>query len=261
MNTLADYTDQLRSEWGAIHDLCAGLSPEQWAVQSYCPDWDIAGVLTHMVGVEHVLTGWVPSTETPPPFGRMAEFEAEAEGLAGPDLLAMCDAFMAVRLAELGAMDPSVVDQPAFTPTGIGTYGGFLQVRLFDIWVHHRDMAGPLGVATDDSGAAAETALAEVSGALGYIVGKKIGLPDGMGITFHINGEVATDLHVKVDGRAGRVDQLADPDVEITADVATFILLAAGRVDPQERIDDGRITWSGNAEWGEKATRNLRYTM
>ena len=42
---------------------------------------------------------------------------------------------------------------------------------------------------------------------------------------------------------------------------ATFVLLAAGRIDPQERIDTGRITWSGDAEWGERMARNLAYTM
>jgi len=261
MNTLAALTGQLRAEWREIHDLCAGLSPDQWSVQSYCPDWNMAGVLTHVVGVEHVLTGWVPSTEVPPPFAKMAEFEAEADGLGGRDLLGMCSAVMAARLAELDAMDPAVVDLPAFTPTGIGTYGGFLRVRVFDFWVHHRDMAGPLAVPTVDSGGAAQTSLAEVASAIGYIVGKKIGLPDGMGITFHIVGGVVDDLHVKVDGRAARVEQLPDPDVEITVDVGTFILLAAGRVDPQDRIDDGRIAWAGDPEWGEKAARNLRYTM
>ena len=67
-------------------------------------------------------------------------------------------------------------------------------------------------------------------------------------------------MHVLVDGRAGVVESLPDPYVEITADNLTFIQLAAGRIDPQECIDSGRITWAGNAEWGEKAARNLRYT-
>jgi hypothetical protein len=38
-------------------------------------------------------------------------------------------------------------------------------------------------------------------------------------------------------------------------------MLACGRVDPQERIDAGRISWSGDAAWGEKAAHNLRFTM
>ena len=41
----------------------------------------------------------------------------------------------------------------------------------------------------------------------------------------------------------------------------TFVMLACGRVDPQERIDSGRVTWRGDAAWGERAARSLRFTM
>ena len=66
-----------------------------------------------------------------------------------------------------------------------------------------------------------------------------------------------------MDGRAKAVDpsSLADPDVVLTADSTTFIMLACGRIDPQAKIDDGSISWSGDAEWGEHAARSLRFTM
>jgi hypothetical protein len=104
-------------------------------------------------------------------------------------------------------------------------------------------------------------ALAEVAGAIGYIVGKKIGLPDGMSIVVHTTGGVESDLAVVVEGRAGAVDTVESPDVELTADVETFVMLAAGRIDPQAQIDAGTISWTGDAEWGERAARNLAYTM
>ena len=68
-------------------------------------------------------------------------------------------------------------------------------------------------------------------------------------------------IHVAVDGRAGLVDSVDDPAFTLNADTETFVMLACGRVDPQERIDAGRISWTGDAEWGEKAARNLRFTM
>jgi hypothetical protein len=37
--------------------------------------------------------------------------------------------------------------------------------------------------------------------------------------------------------------------------------LACGRIDPQGAIDTGAITWTGDAELGERTARNLRYTM
>ena len=88
-----------------------------------------------------------------------------------------------------------------------------------------------------------------------------IGLPDGASIVFHLTGPLARDLSVAVEGRARVVDHVGHPDVEVTADILTFMQLACGRIDPQEQIDSGRITWSGNDELGDRAARNLRFTM
>jgi hypothetical protein len=106
--------------------------------------------------------------------------------------------------------------------------------------------------------------LQEVDDSAGYIVGKKIGLPEGMSIVFQIrsadgNG-VERDIAVSVDGRATRVESVDSPDVTVTTDVRTFVMLAAGRIDPQEQIDAGKITWSGDDEWGRTAALNLAYT-
>jgi MDMPI C-terminal domain len=100
-----------------------------------------------------------------------------------------------------------------------------------------------------------------VQASIGYIVGKKIGLPDGASIVFHLTGPVERDLPVVVDGRARTVDQIEHPDVELTTDSVTFVQLAAGRIDPQRQIEAGLVTWSGNAELGDRAARNLRFTI
>jgi hypothetical protein len=136
-----------------------------------------------------------------------------------------------------------------------------MEIRVFDFWVHERDISTPLGRPTDDTGARAKIALAEVEGSLGYIVGKKVGLPDGRSIVFHLSGPLARDIAVVVDGRARVVERVTQADVEIWTDTLTFIQLACGRVDPQEPIDLGTILWRGDAELGERAARNLRFTM
>jgi hypothetical protein len=67
-------------------DGCAGFSADELATQSLCPDWDVRGVIAHAIGVEAVLDGWEPSTESPPPFGKMGEFAATVADLAPSDL-------------------------------------------------------------------------------------------------------------------------------------------------------------------------------
>lgn len=258
--TMADYLEAHEQLYAHYNDLCGRLSDEQMATQSLCPAWNVREVITHVIGVEEVLDGWVPSVDVPPPFEKMGPYQAEMAGLDRDGFAARVAEITASRLADLRGLDPSVVDEPSITPTGVDTYGRFLQVRIFDLWVHARDIAIPLGEPTDDSGFAAEAALQEVDDSIGYIVGKKIGLPDGKSIVFHIRGGVDCDIAVAVDGRATRVDAVDDPDVELTSDVGIFVLLAAGRIDPQAQIDAGRIGWSGDQAWGEIAARNLAYT-
>jgi hypothetical protein len=136
-----------------------------------------------------------------------------------------------------------------------------MAIRVFDFWVHERDITTPLGLRTDDGDARAEMALAEVERALGYIVGKKVGLPDRSSIAFRLTGPLRRDLYVMVDGRAKVVDHIERPDVELSTDSLTFVQLACGRIDPQQQIDAGLVTWTGNAELGDRAARSLRYTM
>jgi len=259
--SLAAYVEGHETMFAHYNDLCGRLTLEQLALQSLCPEWDVRAVIAHVIGVEHVLDGWTPSLEDPPPFGRLADFDRDVADLGPREFATRIGEVTASRLAHLRSLDPSVVDAPSFTPAGARTYGGFLQVRLFDLWVHARDIAIPMGERLDDTGFVTETALAEVAGAAGYIIGKKVGLPDGRSLVIHVGGGVERDIAVRVDGRAAVVDSVADPDVEVFADVETFLLLAAGRVDPQDRIDSGRISWRGDAEWGERTARGLAYTM
>ena len=209
--TLAEFADAHRGLFAHFNGLAERLSDEQMQVRSLCPDWDVRAVITHVIGAEYWLVGWEPSDQAPPPFERFGEWEARVAGMDRVDFATAVADVTATRLAELEAMPVEVVDRPSFTPAGMATYGRFLQVRVFDLWVHARDIAVPLGEATDDSGRAAAIALDEVDTSVGYIVGKRIGLDDGLGMTFRIRGGVDRDIHVKVDGRATRVVHLDDP--------------------------------------------------
>ncbi len=200
---------------------------------------------------------WLPDDDrTPPPFERAAEYLEDTT--AYPEKVRVV---YDRRRRDLAALSTADLERPSWMPTGPGTYGRFLAIRVFDFWVHERDITTPLGRVTDDAGTAAEIALAEVESSIGYIVGKKVGLPDGRSIVFNLTGPIVRQINVAVDGRAKAVDHLADPDVTVTADSTTFIQLACGRIDPQVPIDSGAITWKGDHELGDRAARNLRFTM
>ena len=278
-----------------IEALCADLSDAQWQKQSLCPDWNVRDVVNHVTSIEAVMAGWLPEDDkTPPPFERAAEFLGETEGgnpafvdkvRAVYDRLGIdcAPTFEAAVIAYLGARPKgargqhqySVTDtgldlaaltdadlaRPSWMPVGPGTYGRFLEIRVFDFWVHERDITTALGRKTDDTGIAAEIALAEVEGSIGYIAGKKVGVPDGKSITFRLTGPIVRDINVAVDGRAKRIGRLDNPDATLITDSTTFIQLACGRIDPQVPIDSGAVSWQGDDELGERAARNLRFTM
>lgn len=248
--------------YSSMEVLCADLSDADWQVQSLCPAWNVRDVVNHVTSIEAVMAGWLPDdTSTPPPFERAGTFERETAELDNAAFVERVRATYDRRRLDLAALASEDLERPSWMPTGPGTYGRFLAIRVFDFWVHERDIAAPLGRVTDDTGVTAEIALAEVESSLGYIVGKKVGLPDGKSIAFHLTGPIVRELDVLVDGRARQVDHLEHPDVEIITDSTTFIQLACGRIDPAVPIDSGAIAWKGDAELGERAARNLRFTM
>lgn len=241
--------------------LCSDLGAAEWQAQSLCPDWTVRDVVDHVTGIEAVMTGWLPDDDhTPPPFEKAAEFLGQPADDDAAYVAKVCAVYDR-RRHDLAALTDADLRRPSWTPVGPGTYGQFLEIRVFDLWVHERDITRPLGRGTNDAGVAAEIALGQVENSIGYIVGKKVGLPDGKGITFDLTGPLVRQLSVAVDGRAKKVDHLDNPDVTLTTDSTTFIQLACGRIDPQRQIDSGALTWKGDDELGDRAARNLRFTM
>ena len=262
MTDLATIRTSLEQCLDAVESLFTRLNSDQWKAQSLCPDWDMRGVVTHLGMMERVMTGWLPaSAGQTPPLDRIGPYHAETAALDDKAFAALIADIFTARRADLSALLEGDLERPSWSPIGPRSYGGFLEMRIFDFWVHERDITTPLGWPSDDGGARAEIALGQVESSIGYIVGKKVGLPDGSSIVFHLTGPVVRDISVVVDGRARAVDHLDRPDVELTTDTVTFIQLAAGRIDPQAQIDAGKVSWTGNDELGDRAARNLRFTI
>jgi len=253
LNTCMDSVDALLAE----------LNDDQWRVQSYCPDWDVRGITMHLGGVEAMLAGEAPGSWTDGvPFDKVGAYVSGLADLDNQALLAAYRDTIAARRSEMATYTAEQMDLPSMTPVGPQTYGRFMAIRVFDYWVHEQDIRGPLGMPGHESGTTAEMALNEIEISLPYIVGKKVGLPDGKSMTINLTGPVERQMHVTVDGRASNVDSLDGPaDVVLNANSTTFALLACGRIDPEEPIADGRVTWSGDSDIGAHAARSLRFTM
>jgi uncharacterized protein (TIGR03083 family) len=259
----------LAHEWSEIASLLAGLDDEQWASPAL-PGWDVHDVVAHLVGTERMLAGSaLPSLPAGSAqadhvrndIGRVNEAWAGAlRNLSNADLLAEFRAVTAQRLNALTAMTPDDFDAPSWTPVGDATYGRFMQVRVFDCWMHEQDIRAAVGAGGHEDGDAARQALDEVVRALGYIIGKRGRAPDGCSVLISLSGPIRRDLHVVVQGRARVVDALEGaPTASLTLSSSLFLRLAGGREDVQAAL--AHIDLGGDLALARQLATNLAFTM
>jgi putative sterol carrier protein len=98
-------------------------------------------------------------------------------------------------------------------------------------------------------------------GVLPYIVGKKVGAPDGSTVVLALTGPLPTTAAVEVvDGRARAIHPVpADPTVMLTLASDEFARLACGRSDPSEALVTGVVAIDGDVLLGGEIVRQLNY--
>jgi uncharacterized protein (TIGR03083 family) len=261
--------DALTAEWEQIDAVLSGLPDEAWALPAL-PGWTVQDAVAHIVGTESMLAGdEVPSIDIDVSaldhvrndIGAANERWVSALRSEAPsDVLGRFRAVVARRRAALAAITQSEFDSPAWTPVGMATYGRFMQIRVFDCWMHEQDIRRAVGRPGHETGRCAELSLDEVARALGYIVGKRAGAPDGSAVTISLRGPLRRDLHVLVDGRAKVVDQLGrEATASLRMSSSLFFRLAGGREDPVEHLAE--IELAGDVDLATRLATNLAFTI
>jgi uncharacterized protein (TIGR03083 family) len=273
MPTLVDRDrtiELLRGEFASISEFGGGLDPGDWATPSCLPGWSVHDVLAHMVGTESMLAG-VAAPEADishleHPKNPIAQGnEVWVESMRSWSDAQLFDRFAEVtkeRLAALDAMTQADFDAPSWTPVGKDeTYGRFMRVRHFDCYMHEHDMRLAVGAPTRDDPDDLASCLDEVETGLGYIVGRRAGLPDGSRVRFELEGPASRTVLVAVDGRAAVVDALEGAaTVEVHMPTPLFLRLVGGRDDAdRERL--GRVELAGDVALGEQLVANLAFTI
>ncbi len=259
----------LGDEWASIADLLAGLPDQAWSRQAL-PGWTVHDTLSHLIGTERTLAGTAPpqapaaadaGEHVRNDIGRLNEAWVRLlRDRPHRDLLADFRAITAERLASLRAMPAGEFNAPSWTPAGDATYARFMQIRIFDCWMHEQDIRAATGTPGNESGPIAEQALAEVLLALGYIVGKRGRAPDGSAVLIRLTGPIWRDLRVVVDGRAKVVDRIdGEPTTRLALSSSLFLRLAGGREDAHAAL--GRIELGGDIDLARQLATNLAYTI
>ncbi len=268
-----DVLDGLFTCWEDIDELLAGLSDEQWEAPTALPGWRAHDVVSHIIGTESFLMG-VPTPEPDCDVSALPHVHNEVGAmnecwvrhLYGEPPVAMLEKFRSVtaeRRKTLAAMAEDAWDQTIATPVGPNTYGRFMRIRTFDCWMHEYDIRYAVGVWAADAkvaGAPAERSLEEIKAALGRIVGKLGGAPDGSRVAFELTGPLQRTLRVAVNGRGQVVDQFDDgPTTTIQLDAVLFARLAGGRTTAAENMAAIEIT--GDEGLGRQVVERLRFVM
>jgi uncharacterized protein (TIGR03083 family) len=265
-----ELVDRLDEVWASISDLGSPLTETDWKRPTECPGWSVQDNLAHLSSVEGMLLGApAPEHELPAELphvkndvGRANElFVDSRRSWTGADVLAEFRAVTAARLGVLRGLDDAGFGADSWTPVGPGTVRDALPFRIFDCWVHEQDMRRAVGRPGDLDSRAAAHALGMMTGRMPFIVGKKVGAPEGASVVFALSGPLAQEVVVEmVDGRARTVaDAPASPTVSLAMTTESFARLATGRIDPIATRNAGDVAIQGDTGLGERVVDNMNY--
>ena len=195
----------LAEAWGQWDAFADGLSGDDWATPSRCPGWTVQDNLAHITGTELMLDGRpMPDLEVSGDHIKhpmATNNEKWVESFRSGSGAAVLEAFREISAKRLGDLDAMSDDEflaVGWTPIGEAPYGRFMHIRVYDAWLHLQDCREPLGMPGDESGLPAEMSIDEVGTAIGYIIGKKGGAPDGSRVEVTLTGPVERVMRVAV---------------------------------------------------------------
>lgn len=209
-----------------LAELGERLDDEQWQRPTDCPEWTVGDIYAHVAGLEQ----WV--AEGPAPYdGEMQKFidlqVAQRSGMSRRQILDELRALIPVREGQL-AQTPEQIYQPLLrrdVPAEL-----FLEMRVFDLWVHEQDIRAAAGMPGGLSTLSAEVVRDMMVASLPRAVAKKAAAPAGSSVRLVVTGELPFDVTVVVgaDGRAS-IGSSEAPDARLSLDWAAFNRLASGR--------------------------------
>ncbi|MCX7621378.1 MAG: maleylpyruvate isomerase family mycothiol-dependent enzyme [Acidimicrobiales bacterium] len=255
--------------WRSIADLIAEFDESAWKTPTALPGWSVQDCVAHIIGTELSLMG-EPAPDVPldhlshvsSDFQRFIEVWVEARRhLPGTEIAAEYHEVIARRLAMLRSMTPEAFEKPGWSPIGEVPYREFMQVRVFDSWMHEQDMRRALDRPGHLTGPVVDASIDRFRAAIGYLVGKKAAAPDGSSVVLRTTGENEVVLPVVVQGRA-RLTETApsSPTVTITLPFTTLIALGGGRWDLTQAMAAGGVEMTGDADLGQVVLSNLAFT-
>jgi uncharacterized protein (TIGR03083 family) len=251
-------TEALGETWDSLAEVTHELSASEWALPTGCPGWDVKDQLSHVIGIERSLMGEAaPAWDGPlgdhvkNDFAAMHEpWIAVRRSRSGPEVRAELVEVSRTRLGQLRARSEEEWARVGFSPVGDVPYAVFMEVRVFDCWVHEQDARRALDRPGGAGNHASAASLERMRGAMPFVVGKKAGCAEGTAVRFDIAGEGADARSFTVAVEGGRARPVGD-DVAATVTLAmpvdAFVRLSCGRATAAQAEAAGGVEVTGDA--------------
>ncbi len=266
----AEMVELFEQAWAEFTELADGFSDADWEVELELPGWTVKDAYSHILGTESTLLGrtappieFEAGVHVKNPIGQTNEIWVESRrSVPGSVVLAELREVLQERLDALRALDAKGWAADSWTPRGQGTYADFMEVRIFDTWMHEQDARRVLDKPGHLDGPVAEQSVREMLRALPFIVGKKAAAPQGSTVVFEVSGPTELTIPIGVDGRAAVLGEVPDdPDVTLSTDFETFVAVTGGRQTGTDALGAGRIKISGDEALGRAIVENLAFVV
>ncbi len=263
-------TEGLRETWEGLAEVTSELSSTEWARPTECPGWDVKDQLSHLIGIERSILGDAPPAWDGPlgdhvknDFASMNEpWIAVRRPLEGPAVRAEFVDVTRTRLAQLGERTEEEWAVVGFSPVGQVPYAVFMEVRVFDCWVHEQDARRALDRPGGSGNRASVISLDRVQGAMPFVVGKQAGCPDATAVRFDVSGpgDDARIFTVLVEGkRARETDDDVAPSVTVALSSLDFLRLGCGRATAEQVEAAGGVATEGDAAIGRRVLSAMNF--
>ncbi len=263
-------TAALAETWGGLAEACYELSSTEWGLPTECPGWDVKDQLSHLIGIERSIMGdAAPAWDGPLGDHVKNDFAALNETWVAvrralPGSLVR-DEFVEVtraRLAQLEALGEAEWAAVGWSPVGDVPRAVFMEVRVYDSWVHEQDVRRALDRPGGSGNLASAISLDRVQGAMPFVVAKRAGCGEGTAVRFDVSGpgDDARTFTVAVEGGRGRlVGDGADPTVTLALSSLDFVRLGCGRATAEQVEAAGGVSLEGDAAGGRAVLRAMNF--
>lgn len=269
MDRNMDLVDALDDVWRSTAGVCEGLSEQEWERPTECPGWTVKDIVSHLIGTELGLMG------DPLPDHEVASFPHIKNMLGGVNEIAVdyrrgrssdevLREFLDVterRIKQLRSWGPEDFDRETWMPTGQARAADFLELRIFDSWVHEQDIRTAVGKPGGLSSPAGRYAFDRMVRVMPKLVAKDAGAPDGAVVALDVSGPVGGTINVVVEGGRARLEPGASPaTATLSMDLSTFTRLSCGRWTADAALADGALDLAGDEALALQVARHLAFT-